>query len=501
MEENHESQYSPTVACIYVFNLVVGTGILALPSVLITGGWFLGGLFLLLVCFFSFVTVTFMLEAMATANALIRLKKNKVIINNAIDGCTRLSEASDLLLESGAPNLESHLLQPENERQLFQIAKRTELGEMAGLFFNQWGIIFFYTALILYLFGDSVIYSTVVARSLVGFFSGPTPPPWAFDMYLVLFFVFSVPFCLFDFQKTKLLQMTTMAVRNICLYTMIVLAFVSVAKSGRHDEQVPHFNILALPNLFGGVVYSFMCHHSLPSIVTPMRDKSQVLRIVGLAFVSVIIVYLFLFVSCGLAFGTGVLDPITFNFPPEQYGIVGDVLFLFPVITLSSNFPMLSITLRNNLDILFHLLSRKERNGLHLETVARSPHQAAQADWHRRILLTLLAVVPPTFFSYIAEHSNMSVDELVGITGAFAGCAVMFIIPAFMVYCSRKVFVTVYLDMTLEENKEATTKLSLPKNVHASPFSGQGWVLVILMWAILAILFNGFENWSKYSSR
>jgi hypothetical protein len=140
-------------------------------------------------------------------------------------------------------------------------------------------------------------------------------------------------------------------------------------------------------------------------------------------------------------------------------------------------------------------------NGLHSETVARSPHQAAQADWHRRILLTLLAVVPPTFFSYIAEHSNMSVDELVGITGAFAGCAVMFIIPAFMVYCSRKVFVTVYLDMTLEENKEATTKLSLPKNVHASPFSGQGWVLVILMWAILAILFNGFENWSKYSSR
>jgi amino acid permease len=108
---------------------------------------------------------------------------------------------------------------------------------------------------------------------------------------------------------------------------MIILAFVSVAKSGRHDEQVPHFNILALPNLFGGVVYSFMCHHSLPSIVTPMRDKSQVLRIVGMAFVSIIIVYLFLFVSCGLAFGTGVLDPITFNFPPER--ILLSVVILF----------------------------------------------------------------------------------------------------------------------------------------------------------------------------
>jgi hypothetical protein len=55
---------------------------------------------------------------------------------NGIDGCTHLSEASDLLLESGAPNLESHLLQPENERQLFQIAKRTELGEMAVFYFQ-----------------------------------------------------------------------------------------------------------------------------------------------------------------------------------------------------------------------------------------------------------------------------------------------------------------------------------------------------------------------------
>jgi amino acid permease len=84
---------------------------------------------------------------------------------------------------------------------------------------------------------------------------------------------------------------------------MIILAIVTLAKHGRHDKEVPHFNVLALPNLFGGTVYSFMCHHSLPSIVTPMRDKSRVLRIVGMAFMSVIVVYLFLFISCGLAFG------------------------------------------------------------------------------------------------------------------------------------------------------------------------------------------------------
>jgi hypothetical protein len=98
------------------------------------------------------------------------------------------------------------------------------------------------------------------------------------------------------------------------------------------------------------------------------------------------------------------------------------------------------------------------------------------------------------------QHSNMSVDELVGITGAFAGCAVMFIIPATMVYCSRKVFAKVYMDM-LDEKKTLLKPLPLPKNVHASPFSGQCWVFVILIWAVLAILFNAFENWTSHSTQ
>jgi hypothetical protein len=38
----------------------------------------------------------------------------------------------------------------------------------------------------------------------------------------------------------------------------------------------------------------------------------------------------------------------------------------------------------------------------------------------------------------LLQHANISVDELVGFTGAFAGCAVMLIIPTALVYCSRK---------------------------------------------------------------
>lgn len=42
------------------------------------------------------------------------------------------------------------------------------------------------------------------------------------------------------------------------------------------------------------------------------------------------------------------------------------------------------------------------------------------------------------------QHADISVDELVGFTGAFAGCAVMLIIPACLVYCSRRYVYFIY---------------------------------------------------------
>ncbi len=65
----------------------------------------------------------------------------------------------------------------------------------------------------------------------------------------------------------------------------------------------------------------------------------------------------------------------------------------------------------------------------------------------------------------------------------------------------RRVFAKVYMDM-LDEKKTVLMKpLPLPKNVHASPFSGQCWVFVILIWAVLAILFNAFEDWTNHSTQ
>ncbi len=65
----------------------------------------------------SFVTVTFMLEAMATANALIQLKKNKVIINvmfcclnTSCSDCKNENELAELCYETGTTSLSRKLV-------------------------------------------------------------------------------------------------------------------------------------------------------------------------------------------------------------------------------------------------------------------------------------------------------------------------------------------------------------------------------------------------------
>ena len=61
-------------ALIYMFNLILGAGPLALPKAFSTAGLVLGTLLLIFLAFMSFVTTTFMIEAMGSANAYVRYK-------------------------------------------------------------------------------------------------------------------------------------------------------------------------------------------------------------------------------------------------------------------------------------------------------------------------------------------------------------------------------------------------------------------------------------------
>ena len=61
-------------AAVYVFNLIVGTGALALPAAFAAAGWAAGALLLVVLAALSYITASWVVEAMAACNAIIRIQ-------------------------------------------------------------------------------------------------------------------------------------------------------------------------------------------------------------------------------------------------------------------------------------------------------------------------------------------------------------------------------------------------------------------------------------------
>lgn len=132
---------------------------------------------ILILALISFISVTFVIEAMASANALIKWKRiqhNKQEVN-VQDSNESLSEGIESIKETISEDCEDtplvnqladNLEQNELTYRYYVIDEKIELGEMASMFFSKFGIILFYTCLIVYLYGDLSIYGAAVAKTL-----------------------------------------------------------------------------------------------------------------------------------------------------------------------------------------------------------------------------------------------------------------------------------------------------------------------------------------------
>ncbi len=81
----------------YIFNLIIGVGALSLPKAFSQAGVILGTLLLFMLAFMSYMTATFMIEAMAIANALLRFREKSGLSRNKTS--SRLSSISHKSLD------------------------------------------------------------------------------------------------------------------------------------------------------------------------------------------------------------------------------------------------------------------------------------------------------------------------------------------------------------------------------------------------------------------
>ncbi|XP_053308883.1 transmembrane protein 104 [Spea bombifrons] len=468
--------YSPFVGLVYMFNLIVGTGALTMPKAFAHAGWSVSLILIIFLAFMSYVTTTFVVEAMAAANAQLRWKRwEKEEDDNE-------SESSDneVVPSDGYQRSEIQPILSVQSRGLsdpFEIVERVEMGQMASMFFNKVGVNLFYLCIIIYLYGDLAIYATAVPLSLVQVtcFSengscgtqtgerndtdscwGPIRRIDAYRIYLSVFTMFLGPFTFFNVQKTKYLQILTSLMRWIAFSTMIVIALVRIAAGeGAGDPPIAQFS--GIRNLFGVCVYSFMCQHSLPSLITPVSKKKHLTGLVLLDYILVLAFYSLLCFTAIFCFSSGALmDMYTLNFSgcsPYVPTVVGYFLGLFPVFTISTNFPIIAVTLCNNWKTLFH-------------------REGGTYPWIvDRIVFPLITLVPPVIVAFCTNH----LEILVSVTGAYAGNGIQYVIPAFLALCSRK-------DSALVYGPELSNK-------YLSPFRQVGWVWFVLCWALACFIF------------
>jgi len=178
-------EYSQLVGCIYVFNLIVGTGALTLPKAFQDAGWLLGFIVLSLLCFLSYITSTFVIEAMSISNGLQKLSKLKYTFSNnepftaddttdentrtlftykADYGLASENVSHDEFTQSQDP-IYSGINNAPSE-SYFEINDVFEMGQMAILYFNRVGLILFYLSMCIYLYGDLAVYAAAVPTTL-----------------------------------------------------------------------------------------------------------------------------------------------------------------------------------------------------------------------------------------------------------------------------------------------------------------------------------------------
>ncbi|XP_007482749.1 transmembrane protein 104 isoform X3 [Monodelphis domestica] len=402
--------YSPYVGLVYMFNLIVGTGALTMPKAFATAGWLVSLVLLLFLGFMSYMTTTFVMEAMAAANAQLRWKRMESHKEEDDDDSSSASDNDVLIQENYDRSEKQPILSRDMDLLIF-------LKSQTVWRWDRWPLCSSIKAVFTLLLG---------------------------------------PFTFFDVQKTKYLQILTSLMRWIAFAIMIILALIRIGH-GQGEGHPPIADFSGIRNLFGVCVYSFMCQHSLPSLITPISSKKHITQLVLLDYVLILAFYSLLSFTAIFCFHSdSLLDMYTLNFTGcdiVRLVVIRFFLGLFPVFTISTNFPIIAVTLRNNWKTLFH------REGEMYPWVVD------------RVVFPIITLVPPILVAFCTHD----LESLVGITGAYAGNGIQYVIPAFLVYCSRKDTKLVFGYGTV--------------NKHQSPFRSSFWVGFVLVWAFSCFLF------------
>lgn len=195
----------------------------------------------------------------------------------------------------------------------------------------------------------------------------------------------------------------------------------STQNSGYNDNfNLPYFKLSGFGIMFTTAIFSQLFQHSVPGLIAPlqMAEKKSVPRIFAAALITTGLIYISTGICCVYFFGDKTKESINLNFVHFFWGydsvnddtwvavlsgVVSKTIVLFPVVDTLSVFPLIAITLGNNL----HSASFKFINTNILNRVyTESKLATKQATSRLNIMWRIVACVPPIIIStYMTSFS------------------------------------------------------------------------------------------------
>ncbi|KAF0713431.1 Aste57867_4332 [Aphanomyces stellatus] len=325
------SNYSPVIAYSFTVNYILGVGSLGVPYALYKAGIVFGSALLVFVSFVSYITVMW------------------------------VSETTTRARELDAKNSKTKLL-----RDPYHFPEVTTLCDR---FLGVVGATLYQVCLLGLMYGGLLGYSQVFVNSIVSqlpVFDGSNA------VVAAIFGIIVVPLSCVDLNEQIHVQVAMAIVRFFALTTMVVSASVALFTDAKdsgalypiqtpYTSEVPFVDFKSFGLLFSTTVFSQLFQHSVPGLLAPLarKDQAKASSIFGYALLTTTLFYLALSLSCCYYFGPKISSSVNLNWASFTWGIEGTMpiwarflsflVVLFPALDTLSVFPLIAITLGDNL--------------------------------------------------------------------------------------------------------------------------------------------------------
>ena len=180
----------------------------------------------------------------------------------------------------------------------FSLVERIELNEMVEMLFkdskpgerSKWNLalmVFLNASLIVYLTGTMATYSALVASTFKHLITDTIANVDSYYIFMVVTVCIGAPLSFGNFQNTKYIQIVICAAR-MSVYIIMVVTTATYFFQGDADDnkssENPHpkdfdtyyMNFSGISSLYGNIVFTFMTHHSLPGLLSPIRPERHI---------------------------------------------------------------------------------------------------------------------------------------------------------------------------------------------------------------------------------